>query len=315
MKEIPSALLQRALESTRNGLTIAEAGNDDCPLIYVNPAFERLTGYSRHEALGRDCRFLQGPETDRRTVNLLKAALIEGRPAYITLLNYRKDRSAFWNELSVAPIRDAAGEITHFIGIQKDISEQIELQRRLEEKNRTITRLLRQLECQNKRDPLTGAYNRRVLEEDARLLLESSKRGGGCLSVLFIDIDHFKKLNDQYGHQAGDACLRHMAMILQRCCSRLSDLVIRYGGEEFIVVSPVAARTEALRLAEQIRATTCSSTVKWPESTTGLKFTVSIGVVCRVPASGESLTDFIRDADTALYEAKNRGRNRSVMFQ
>ncbi|BCX82475.1 adenylate cyclase [Methylomarinovum caldicuralii] len=108
MEEITTTLLRQALDSTRDGLTIAEVRDNDHPLIYVNSAFERLTGYSRLEVLGRDCRFLQGPETDRRTVDLLKAALIEGRPACVILLNYRKDGSAFWNELSVAPIRGAA---------------------------------------------------------------------------------------------------------------------------------------------------------------------------------------------------------------
>lgn len=118
------ALKDRALAATAEGVTIADSRLPDNPLIYANAGFERLTGYSVQEVLGRNCRFLQGPETDPKTTERLRAAIREKREITVTLLNYRKDGTRFWNRLSITPVRDEEGNVTHFIGIQSDVTEQ-----------------------------------------------------------------------------------------------------------------------------------------------------------------------------------------------
>jgi sigma-B regulation protein RsbU (phosphoserine phosphatase) len=115
-------LKDRALSASAEGITIADARLPDRPLIYVNAGFEKLTGYSRDEVLGRNCRFLQGAGTEADTVTEIRNAVNDGRECTVEILNYRKDGSPFWNRLAITPVEDDSGEITHFIGIQSDVS-------------------------------------------------------------------------------------------------------------------------------------------------------------------------------------------------
>lgn len=116
------ALKDRALDVAAEGVTIADARLPDRPLIYVNEGFERVTGYPAAEVLGRNCRFLQGPDTDPSAVAEIRAAVAEERECVVEILNYRRDGTPFWNRLSITPVRDEKGEVTHFIGIQSDVS-------------------------------------------------------------------------------------------------------------------------------------------------------------------------------------------------
>jgi PAS domain S-box-containing protein len=116
------ALKDRALDVAAEGVTIADARQPDRPLIYVNEGFERMTGYPVAEVLGRNCRFLQGPDSDANAVAEIRAALREHRACVVEILNYRKDGTTFWNRLSITPVRDSSGEVTHFIGVQSDVT-------------------------------------------------------------------------------------------------------------------------------------------------------------------------------------------------
>lgn len=130
---INAQLLQSMIDASNDGIVVAEQEGDDTILIYVNAAFERLTGYARNEILYQDCRFLQADDRDQLGRARIRRALAEGRPCREVLRNYRKDGSAFWNELSITPVRNAADQRTYFIGIQKDVSRQVELERALAE--------------------------------------------------------------------------------------------------------------------------------------------------------------------------------------
>lgn len=128
---INAQLLQSMVDASNDGIVVAEQEGDDTILIYVNAAFERLTGYSRDEILYQDCRFLQADDRDQLGRARIRKALAEGRPCREVLRNYRKDGSAFWNELSITPVRSDAEQRTYFIGIQKDVSREVELERQL----------------------------------------------------------------------------------------------------------------------------------------------------------------------------------------
>ncbi|MBF8754924.1 PAS domain S-box protein [Pseudomonas guariconensis] len=130
---INAQLLQSMIDASNDGIVVAEQEGDDTILIYVNAAFERLTGYARNEILYQDCRFLQADDRDQLGRARIRRALAEGRPCREVLRNYRKDGSAFWNELSITPVHNAADQRTYFIGIQKDVSRQVELERALAE--------------------------------------------------------------------------------------------------------------------------------------------------------------------------------------
>ncbi len=131
-------LKDRALDEAAEGITIADATQADRPLIYVNKGFERLTGYSASEALGRNCRFLQGANTDPVTVAKIRNAVEAGTECVVELLNYHKNGRSFWNRLSITPVKDDTGNVTHFIGIQSDITARKNVEEAL---NKTNTRL------------------------------------------------------------------------------------------------------------------------------------------------------------------------------
>jgi sigma-B regulation protein RsbU (phosphoserine phosphatase) len=137
-------LKNRALAATAEGVTITDPSLPDNPLIYANEGFERLTGYSADEVIGRNCRFLQGPDTDPETVELIREALRTDTACTVQILNYRKDGTPFWNRLSITPVRDAAGKVTHQIGIQSDVTAQ-------KEAEDTLRRIGFELEAANQR--------------------------------------------------------------------------------------------------------------------------------------------------------------------
>ncbi len=124
-------LQERAIAASSNGIVIADARQPDQPVIFVNPAFEQITGYAAKDVVGRNCRFLQGEDADQLGVQELRAALKTGQSCRVNLRNYRQDGSLFWNELSVAPIYDDHGTLTHYIGIQTDVSDRMQTEARL----------------------------------------------------------------------------------------------------------------------------------------------------------------------------------------
>ncbi len=133
-------LLERAVTASTNSIVIADPNQPDVPLVYVNPAFERTTGYAAEEVLDRNCRFLQGEDRDQPALGELRTAVREGRHCTVVLRNYRKDGSLFWNELSIYPVRDEEGRTTSFVGVQNDITERIRTEKILSEIRRAERR-------------------------------------------------------------------------------------------------------------------------------------------------------------------------------
>ena len=125
------AISDSKIDPAAHSLTLSDVRRPDAPLIYINKGFEQMTGYTPAEAIGRNCRFLQGPDTDRATTARIGQAIATGSPLIIDILNYRKDGSAFWNRLSLRPVQSPEGVTTHFIGIQTDITKMRELEERL----------------------------------------------------------------------------------------------------------------------------------------------------------------------------------------
>src|SRR5215217_3959784 len=133
-------LLERAVTASTISIVISDPNQPDDPLVYVNPAFERTTGYTAEEVLGRNCRFLQDEDRDQPAVGELRAAVHEGRHCSVVLRNYRKDGTLFWNELSIYPVRDEKRRVTNFVGVQNDITERIRTEEILSEIRRTERR-------------------------------------------------------------------------------------------------------------------------------------------------------------------------------
>ena len=158
-------------------------------------------------------------------------------------------------------------------------------------------------------DVLTGAYNRRHLQDYLRQTWQRAQHGQGDVAVIMLDVDHFKKYNDRYGHPAGDRCLVQVAEVMRSCLRRPGDLVARYGGEEFIAVLPQTSPELAQQAAERIRLAVQALQVRHESSDTAAVVTVSVGVAGAQAGQGQNESDLIAAADAALYQAKHAGRN------
>jgi len=138
-------LLQEAVDRSAEGITISDASRPDNPIVYANEGFERLTGYTRQDVIGQNCRFLQGPMTDQDTVSTIRRAIEQGTECTVELRNQRKDSTPFWNRLSITPLRNEAGRVTHFVGVQSDITELKETRDQLEIANQGLEQFRREI--------------------------------------------------------------------------------------------------------------------------------------------------------------------------
>jgi len=310
--DINPELLRQAVAASNDGLVIADARLPDMPLVYVNPAFERLTGYRAEEVVGKNCRFLQRDDTHQDGLDELRLALKSGESCVVTVRNYRKDGSPFWNELSVAPIVERAGQIKHFVGNLSDVTNRVLAEQHLIEKHQRLEKTKRMLQGLALKDALTGLYNRRYFSEQVEREWNRARREQLSVSLFMIDIDHFKRFNDSFGHLCGDRCICAVADAVQRCFARGSDLVARYGGEEFVVLATGVERRHARERAELLRRAISTLTIDGAARSGGKMITVSVGVATAVPDDRILPEDLLLAADRSLYQAKRLGRDRVV---
>ncbi|MBK5275774.1 MAG: EAL domain-containing protein [Desulfuromonadales bacterium] len=284
-------LSQRAVESSSNGIIITDSDADDNPIIYVNPAFVRMTGYSTEEAYGRNPRFLEGDDNEQMGLADIRAALREQREGSAVLRNYRKDGSLFWNELSLSSVRDKSGRVTNFVGILNDITER----KQYEE----------QLEFQSNHDGLTGLPNRNLLADRLAQTLSYADRYRQLAAVMFVDLDHFKSINDSLGQEIGDQLLKSTAERLEQCV-RAIDTVARYGDDEFVIILPTLTEdADAVDAARRIQ-----EAIGQPFKSGEDEFVITCSTGISVyPKDGADVQTLLKNADAAMYRAKELGRN------
>lgn len=261
-------------------------------IVYVNKAFTDLTGYTPEDVVGKSPRILQSEGTDGETKDQVRQALEQRNSVRVTIKNYSKFGEEYWLDLSILPLKDSQGSVTHFVAIQRDVTEQQNIQSQLEIASRT--------------DPLTGLLNRRAFDDITKTELSRSKRSYTSYSVLMLDVDEFKKINDGYGHLAGDAVLTSVARTLESNL-RSHEKVARIGGDEFCVFLPDTDQTAAIDIAEKLRQVISSNAI--PTGHADISITVSIGV-SEVEDIDFDYTDIFKRADKNLYMAKKTGRNR-----
>lgn len=283
--ERENRLLARALDASSDPVLLTDAKGE---IIFTNSAFAGLTGYSSQEIKGQTPALLRSGELDPSFYDALHDALSSGKDFRGTFINRRKDGSLYYAEQSIAPIRDEHGQITHYVSVSKDISDRVANEQSLLH--------------DATHDKLTDLYNRHFGEKLLNQAHAEASAHTGLLSLLVCDIDHFKSINDRYGHLAGDRALRDFAHILKSTV-RGTDAVIRWGGEEFVVVLKGCPLPAAMDLAERIRA----KLHNYHDAEVD-KVTVSIGVSHLNP--DETLESFFNRGDAALYDAKHQGRDR-----
>ncbi len=279
-----------------------ETPDRDQPIIFSNEAFQRRTGYTDAEIVGRSMRVLHGPGTDQAVVDRIVESMRDGRPATAELVNYTKSGDPYWVEMELMPFTDDAGRISHWVVVGRDITER-----------RHSADAIHRLAYY---DVLTGLPNRRLMTERLDAMVASANAGRGLGAVLYIDLDNFKHVNDARGHATGDALLRHTAKSLGHVV-RKGDTVARLGGDEFVVLldglgtDPAAAQAAALSVSDKIRAALADDVVIDDQN---YHSTASIGVALPT-RPGQSVADLLRDADLAMYHAKAAGRDGVALFE
>jgi diguanylate cyclase (GGDEF)-like protein/PAS domain S-box-containing protein len=280
------------------GVVIANATIEGFPLVYVSSGFERLTGYDADEILGGPCSFLQGPDTDPRAADVLGRALADGREAHVTILNYRRDGTSFWNELALVPECDADGQVVRYIGVQKDVTARLQTEHGLHEVDHY--------------DPLTGLANRTALHQALSVALESAQVSDTQLAVLHVELDDFQAINDTYGYVAGDQVLSEIGDRL-RDVVREHDVLARPGGDEFLMV--IRNIREAFGLAEDLagRVVECLQTPIAVGDGHSVRVRASVGISVS-PGDATTVEGLLGHADEAMHAAKRAGKDRVHLY-
>ncbi len=286
--ELALLKLSEAVEQSPQSIVITDL---DARIEYVNAAFTRSSGYSAAEAIGSNPRLLQSGKTPASTYQAMWAQLTQGKPWQGELVNRHKSGQEYVESVLISPVRNAAGEVIHYLAHKEDITE----------KKRTAERI-QQL---SRQDPLTGLPNRSLLQEH----FAHARAQDEHLAVLWIDLDHFKEVNDTLGHVMGDMLLLEMARRLRNTL-RLQDVLSRHAGDDFVALLPGMEQGGAAELAAALLASLAQ-----PFTLAAQEITVtgSIGIaVC--PGDATQFDTLLKHAETAMYRVKEDSRNSYCFF-
>lgn len=292
-EEEVTSLYVKAFEATEHAIVVTDALGR---ILSVNHAFTTLTGYSREEALGNNPSMLQSGRHDHAFYKQLWATVLTTGHWHGDVWDRRKDGGIYPKFLSISAIKNANKKLTHFIGIFFDNSERKTVEERLDHLAHY--------------DALTGLPNRSLLLDRLEQAMERAIRLGTKVALLYLDLDHFKMVNDSLGHSAGDELLRAVAQ-RTKTCVRAVDTVARLGGDEFVVLVPDLPETQdihtvARKLLEVL-------TPPYDIGGHSVASTPSIGISL-YPDDGSHIDDLMKNADTAMYQAKQSGRGNFKFF-
>ena len=320
-------LLESVVVHANDAVLITKAEPIDLPgpeIVYCNAAFTRTTGYAEAEVLGHSPRMLQAPGTDRKALDRLRLALSRWEPIEVELLNRKKDGTDFWVELSIVPVANERGWYTHWVSVQRDVTERKAAEetamraRVIEAANLGLEAEIRERKSVESRllytafhDDLTKLRNRAFFMDRLTVALNRCRAepDANC-AVLFMDLDGFKLVNDSLGHRAGDLMLMEVSQRL-RACMRPNDTLARLGGDEFaIIIESWGEPAPAIPIAERIIESLHRPIWLGKQE---VFCSCSIGI-----AVGSPLyilpEDLLRDADIAMYTAKRNERGTYATF-
>ena len=292
--------------------------------VDVNEKLCEILGYSREELMSLSWADITYPDDLKADVAEFERVLAGEIDGYsMDKRFHRKDGIVIYASISANCIRRDDGSIDHFVAFVQDITDRKSAEIKLHQLNAELESLVinrtKELEEANKQlriscdtDFLTTLSNRNFYERRLGENISTAKRNNTCLSLLMIDIDNFKTYNDNYGHDCGDTTLRRVANSIKKSLQRDTDLVSRFGGEEFVVLLPSTDAENALTIAERIRMNIQALGIEHTKSDVGV-VTVSIGIGV-MEADKLNRVDLFKHSDIALYSAKDKGRNCSYLY-
>jgi two-component system cell cycle response regulator len=310
MTDLDADMYRRLVASAPEGVVLVDAQNPERPVIYANPGFEALTGYSAAELLGRNLRLLQGEDREQDGRHRLREALGKGESCRVLLRNYRKDGTVFWNEMTILPLLDADGRVTHFAGHHRDAGERLRIDPKLTRDSLSGAHQPTAVAIRD--DRLTGLFTLAYLEELLKRDWSVAQREKRSIAVFAIDIDALDLYNATFGRAAGDSTIRRVAHVVSGCLRRSSDVTARIDGGSLIAFAPGLATEQALRVGQLMAERVRELRIHHPRSAILRYVSVSVGVCAAVPDSGDSPAGLVEKSQKQLQIAKKSGRNQAA---
>lgn len=288
---IQSSALLRAIDRMAVGLVVTDPNMPDNPIVYVNQGFEQITGYAREEVLMQNARFLQGEETDKIHLSVIRQAIQEGRADTVTIKNYKKDGSTYWNQFIISPIMKADGKPEFFVGIQFDVTKEMD----------DWNASKQQIHMLSYFDPITGLLNMNRFKEVVKTELAATDSEQKTAAILRVNLNRFRYINESYGEIAGNELLVGVA---QRICNCFAEgtPICRSFADEFIILLPrIADPLQIHRMANEL-----SSLLKQPytlyDEDLSIGFAMGISIY---PDDGKDVPQLLKHAELAMKEAKS----------
>ena len=293
---------RRVVESSPEGIVICDASTRDWPVLFVNAAFCEMCGYPATALVGTNLRILQGTDRDQEARARLREALEKCEPARVLVRNYRPDGSLFWNETVVQPVRSGNGELTHYLGYHRDASERL----------RSAERSPAGLPSWLREDRLTGLHSRAYFEELLQRDWVLAQRDSHEIGLTLFDIDDLGAYNDKFDRSAGDACIRRVARVVGAAYRRRGDLVGRWEGGTFCVLTQGEAADKATQYAQVVSQRVRDLLMHHPTAGAGRYVTLSAGIASLVPPRSLPLEGLLKACRAALKRAKKNGKDAIV---
>ncbi len=287
--------LREVLDASPEGIVVCESSGEHQPVVYVNNAFERMSGYGADELIGHDLRRLQSWDRDQEGRNQLRAAISQGESCRVLLRNYRKDGSQFWNEMLVQPLRGAEGNVTHYVGFHRDVTE----------RERSGLRRSSGLPTWLREDRLSGLCSRAYFEELLQHDWQVGAREARLVTLLVFDIDDLSSYNDTFGRAAGDACIRRVAGVIGTAFRRGADVVARWEGGRIIALVRNPDLEVVPAFASAVAQKVLGQHIHHPRAARRQKFvSVSVGAASLHPTGEQTADVLVQAVMKALARAK-----------
>jgi diguanylate cyclase (GGDEF)-like protein/PAS domain S-box-containing protein len=304
-------VLQALVEASPEPVALCEAKSGDWHVVFVNRALEQLTGYEASSILGRNLRFLHADDGDQEGLNKIRAALQEGVSCRTTVRNYRRDGTMFWNDITLAPLRDEQGQVTHFASFHHEAGARSQPEARTgEQKDPTMS--TQTMLAYLRDDKLTGLLRRPYFEDLVKRDWGLAQRESRRLSFLVFDLDNYAQYREVFGKQGADQSFKRIARVVGACFRRASDLCGRFDDDQVAALTTGLDLVQASKLAEAVLARIRDLAIHHPRSSVSRYVTASAGVVSVVPAHDCPPLRAYEGALKALRDAKELGRNRVV---